>query len=247
MSVKTDVPEIAAFRIEMLLDANLPCGGPGRSHLGTFALTEFKVESAAPDGTGKTAALKFADAIADLAPAPETPVPRNFNEKTPVHRVIGPAAYAIDGKDDTAWSNDLGPGRRNTPCAAVFILEKPLTHDGVNQLVIRLAQKHGGWNADDLHGNNLGRFRISIAATRPNEWERLPANVRDVLAIPQNERSRAQEQTVFAYWRETVRPGRKRITRSICFGKIIPKAPRSSFCKRATIGGKRTCSSAATG
>jgi hypothetical protein len=204
MSVKTDVREIAAFRLELLRDANLPCGGPGRSHLGTFALTEFKAESVMPGESAKSAALKFSDAFANFAPAAETPVHLNFNEKTPVRRVIGPASYAIDGKDDTAWSNDLGPGRRNTACAAVFVLEKPLVRENGNELVIRLAQKHGGWNADDLHGNNLGRFRISITSQRPNDWERLPANVRELFAIPRDARSPAQQQTIFRYWRTTV-------------------------------------------
>jgi hypothetical protein len=204
MSVKTDLPEIAAFRIEVLRDANLPCSGPGRSHLGTFALTEFKVESVLPGQNRKTAALKFSEAMANLAPAADTPVHPNFNEKTPVHRVIGPASYAIDGKDDTAWSNDIGPGRRNRECAAVFVLEKPLVREGGGELVIRLSQKHGGWNADDLHGNNLGRFRISISAGSPNDWERIPAGVRQLLATPREERSGAQQQTIFRYWRGTV-------------------------------------------
>src|SRR5262249_28391161 len=35
---------ITAFRIELLNDANLPCNGPGRSFMGTSALSEFVVE-----------------------------------------------------------------------------------------------------------------------------------------------------------------------------------------------------------
>jgi len=49
MTVKTDVKNITAFRLELLTDPNLPLGGPGRSIYGTAALTEFKVE-AAPRG-----------------------------------------------------------------------------------------------------------------------------------------------------------------------------------------------------
>ena len=41
-------------------------------------------------------------------------------------RVVGPVAFAIDGKDETAWGIDAGPGRRNVPREAVFVAEKPI-------------------------------------------------------------------------------------------------------------------------
>ena len=40
--------------------------------------------------------------------------------------MTGPIAFAIDGKDETAWGIDVGPGRRNVPRKAVFALEKPI-------------------------------------------------------------------------------------------------------------------------
>ena len=50
--VKTSLSGITAFRLELLTDPNLPCGGPGRSLRGTCALTEFLVEAApASDGS----------------------------------------------------------------------------------------------------------------------------------------------------------------------------------------------------
>ncbi|HKC88674.1 MAG TPA: DUF1549 domain-containing protein, partial [Blastocatellia bacterium] len=52
MSVKVDQQNITAFRLELLTDANLPMGGPGRSVKGGCALTEFEVE-AAPAGDPK--------------------------------------------------------------------------------------------------------------------------------------------------------------------------------------------------
>jgi mono/diheme cytochrome c family protein len=193
---ETDVKGITGFRIEMLCDSNLPASGPGRSHLGTFGLTEFQVEA----GDGKKAALKFAKATADLESPPETPVHPNFNEKTPVHRVQGPASYAIDGKEDTAWSSELGPGRRNLESAAVFALEKP-TESG--SIIIHLKQNHGGWNSDDLQGNNLGRFRLSYTTSANPEVDPVPKNVRDILAVPRDQRTPAQVATLFSYWRTT--------------------------------------------
>ena len=45
--------------------------------------------------------------------------------------MTGPVAYAIDGKDETAWSIDLGPGRRNKPCQAVFVAENGVVEESV--------------------------------------------------------------------------------------------------------------------
>lgn len=195
-SWETDVKGITGFRIEMLRDSNLPANGPGRSHLGTFGLTEFQVEA----GNGKRAALKIVKATADFESPPDTPVHSNFNERTPVKRVQGPASYAIDGKEDTAWSSELGPGRRNLESTAVFALEKPA--EGTD-FMIHLKQNHGGWNSDDLQGNNLGRFRLSYTTTPNPEVDAVPKYARDVLAVPAAERTPEQLAVLFSYWRTT--------------------------------------------
>ena len=52
-SVKTTVPNITGFRLELLNDPNLPLGGPGRSIKGTCALTEFSVTAAPADAPRK--------------------------------------------------------------------------------------------------------------------------------------------------------------------------------------------------
>src|SRR2546430_8663241 len=64
--VTNELQNITAFRLELLTDPNLPCGGPGRSFKGTCALTEFKVE--AMDATAPTNKIhvKFASASSDF-------------------------------------------------------------------------------------------------------------------------------------------------------------------------------------
>lgn len=202
LTIRTDVKNITAFRLENMTDPGLPGAGPGRSHLGTFGLTEFKVEAAASGA--KREPVKFNGAFADIEPAPETPVISNFNEKEPKHRVIGPAAYAIDGNEETAWSNEIGPGRRNQDCTAVFTTEKPINHEGGTDLMIKLTQKHGGWNADDLHGNNLGRFRISVTSSPDAGRKPLPKSILTIFAVPREQRSPAQVAVLFNYWRSTL-------------------------------------------
>ena len=203
MKVKTDVKNITAFRLELLNDPNLPLGGPGRSIKGTGALTEFKVQVAPADNSGKTEWVKFVKATADVNP-PEKVLEAIYNDKSGKRRVTGPIAFAIDGKDETAWSNDLDPGRRNQPCKAVFLADKLIAHPKGTILTFHVTQNHGGWNSDDNQNHNLGRFRLSITTKPGAEADSLPPRVRDTLSISRSSRTPAQEAIIFSYWRTTV-------------------------------------------
>ncbi|MDB5351728.1 MAG: Protein of unknown function (DUF1553)/Protein of unknown function (DUF1549)/Planctomycete [Planctomycetota bacterium] len=202
LPVKTELTKIAAFRIELLNDANLPGYGPGRSFKGTCALTEFAVEAAPADEPGKKQAVKFVKASADFE-QPEAALEPNFDDKSGKKRITGSAAFAIDGKDETAWGIDAGPGRRNVEREAIFVPEKPLEFPKGAALTFQIKQNHGGWNSDDLMTNNLGRFRLSVASTAP-EISSLPKRVRDILPIAADKRTPAQVAAVFSYWGTTV-------------------------------------------
>jgi hypothetical protein len=199
MSVKTDLQNITAFRLELLTDQRLPLGGPGRSLKGIAALTEFRVEAAPADAPTKVTKLKFAKATADFD-QPEMPLETIFDDKSGKHRVTGPPEYAIDGKEETAWGIDAGPGLRNQPRKAVFTLAAPVSYPQGTIFTISLAQDHGGGEESD----NLGRFRLSFTNTPGATADPLPKDVRDILSVPAAERTPLQVQTVFGYWRNTV-------------------------------------------
>jgi hypothetical protein len=200
---KSPLKTVTAFRLELLTDPNLPCGGPGRSFLGTCALSEFVVEV---EEKGKRKPVKFVTATADYG-NPERELEPNFDDRSKKKRVTGPVGYAIDGKDDTAWGIDAGPGRRNVPRVAVFVPEKPVELSADAVLHFKLKQNHGGWNSDDHMNNNLGRFRLSVTdADDEVTADPVPPRVRDVLATPTERRTPAQVDAVFAHWRTTV-PG----------------------------------------
>jgi hypothetical protein len=205
MTVKVDTDEpIRAFRLEQLTDPNLPLGGPGRSIYGTSALTEFAVEAAPACDPSKKTTLKIASATADVYP-PVEPLRPAFHDKSDnSKRVTGPVSMAIDGKNETAWGIDIGPGRRNQPREAVFVLEAPVHHDGGTLLTFYLTQNHGGWNSDDNQNHNLGRFRLSITSDEHAEADPVPAAVRAALAVPEEKRTESQQACVFSYWRTTV-------------------------------------------
>ncbi len=203
MIIHTDLPTITAFRLELLTDPNLPRGGPGRSIKGTAALTEFEVDVTPPDKSAKPMRVKFARATSDVE-LPETPLEAIFSDKTDKKRVTGPASFAIDGKDTTAWGIDIGPGRRNQDRKAVFTAGKPIANPKGTVLAVSLNMRHGGWNSDDNQNCNLGRFRLAVTSAPDAVADPLPRRVRDFLAIPADRRSPAQESAIFSYWRTTV-------------------------------------------
>jgi mono/diheme cytochrome c family protein len=202
--ITNDLQNMTAFRLELLTDPNLPCNGPGRSFKGTCALTEFKVEAMDAQHPTNKVSVKFAKATADYEQE-ETPLEPNFYDKTDKKRVTGAAQFAIDGKEDTAWGIDAGPGRRNQERKAVFQCATNIGFSGGTILAVSLAQNHGGWNSDDLMNNNLGRFRISVVTNTPGvSADPVPKRVRDLLGIPLARLSVAQFETLFSYWRTTV-------------------------------------------
>jgi hypothetical protein len=203
ITMTTPVQNITAFRLEQLTDPNLPLGGPGRSIKGTAALTEFKVRVKPIGKPDKGEFVKFVKATADANPA-EKPLDAIYDDKSSKNRVTGPVEMAIDGKDETAWGIDIGPDRRNRPCKAVFVAEKPIAYEEGVEIEVHLVQNHGGWNSDDNQNHNLGRFRLAVTTAPDPVADPLPADVRSALAVSRDARTPAQTAALFSYWRTTV-------------------------------------------
>lgn len=200
---RSDAPSITGFRLELLLDPNLPLGGPGRSIWGTAALTEFEVEAAPVSNPKEIQKLKIARVTASIE-QPERELEPIFDDKGDKRRVTGPINFAIDGVEETAWGIDAGPGLRNQPRQAVFVLDSPLVSKGPVTLTFYLKQNHGGWNSNDNQNNNLGRFRLALTSTPDPVADPVPPAVREVLSIPAANRTAAQRAAVFSYWRTLV-------------------------------------------
>ena len=199
----TNLTGITAIRLELLNDPNLPCDGPGRSFMGTSAVTEITMEAIDAKNPSNKQSVKFINATADFG-NPERELESNFYDKSNKRRVTGPVDFAIDGNDDTAWGIDEGPGRRNVPRNAVFVAEKPFGFEGGTILNVSLKQNHGGWNSDDHMNNNLGRFRLSATTSADAEADPIPQPVQTALAVPREQRSAEQLAALFSYWRTTV-------------------------------------------
>ena len=93
------------------------------------------------------------------------------------------ADKAIDGDPQTGWSINGGQGRAHT---AVFALAAPLT-DAKDLHVQMLFERY--------YSAGLGRFRISATTdARPAMARDMPADVEDVLLIPEEKRTPEQKQ-----------------------------------------------------
>jgi len=198
-----DLGEINAFRLELLTDPNLPANGPGRSFKGTCTLTEFAIEAADAREPAKKSPVKLIKATADFANEDHDLEP-NFDDKSGRKRVTGRVEFAIDGKKETAWGIDAGPGRRNTDRKAVFVAGKNVAFPIGTVLTFHLVSQHGGWNNNDHQQANLGRFRLSVTAAKDPVADPLPKWLREILAVPAARRSPAREAAVFSYWRTIV-------------------------------------------
>ncbi len=204
MSAEVDVVDIRAIRLELLNDPNLPQGGPGRSFLGAAALSEFEVLIAPISDPDRKEEVEIVWAEADVNPAEAELDPKIFPHKEGKQRIIGGIDFAIDGCEETGWSTDIGPGRRNRPRNAIFRLAEPVGFEGGSILTVKLVTRHGGWNSDDNQNQNLGRWRLSYSAAERADESLLPQLVHQALAVPPAKRTAEQERILFAHWRTRV-------------------------------------------
>lgn len=135
---KTDLPQIAAFRLRAIPHESLPKTGPGTAGNGNFVLTNIEV---ALEG----APLKIASARAD--------------HEQPGYAISG----ALDNDPKSGWAINVGKdstAKINAPHEAVFFFQKPVVTGG-KPLQIRL--KH---ELNDRY--LIGRFAFDFIATPPS-------------------------------------------------------------------------------
>lgn len=168
---------IRALRLELLPDESLPGGGPGRFHDGGFVITGFE-------------ALLVAEG------APPRPLPFEAvraDASSPYHEVQllvqrGAGATRFDG-----WS--APPGVRHQ---VTFALARPVRVAPGERIEVRL--HHGRGVVGRL---GTGRFRVSVSASKtPFATLEVPEAVRAALALPREERSASQAETVARHHRE---------------------------------------------
>ena len=143
----------------------------------------------------------------------------------------GAAAPAIDGDPQTGWSVGTEPGKAHT---AVFALAAPI--ENASDLEIQLLFER-------YYAAGLGRFRLSVTADpRPVTAPHLPTSIEELLLIPANRRSAAENDALHAHYlmvapelakeREAIEALRKQMPTSpttLVLAERPPESPRPTF------------------
>ena len=137
LSFRSNLEQVAAFRLRTLPDQSLPNRGPGTAGNGNFVLTNV---TASLEGKPIRIKAAFAD-----------------------HEQAGyPAAATIDQDSKSGWAINVAPGQKtkmNAEHEIILIFENPVIPKG-KEFIIKLDhQLH-----DDYH---IGRFAIDIAQNTP--------------------------------------------------------------------------------
>ncbi|MFM9961130.1 MAG: PSD1 and planctomycete cytochrome C domain-containing protein [Planctomycetaceae bacterium] len=138
IQLDSDLIDVAAIRLEAMIDDKLPSKGPGRTPHGNFVLSEISASIVTRDVPGEAQQLRFANASADFS-----------QEKFGV-------AQAIDDNAKTGGWAIHGPGNWNVNRTATFVLAQPSGFaDKTARWTIKLEQQHG-------MKHTLGKFRVSL-------------------------------------------------------------------------------------
>jgi hypothetical protein len=174
ITARTELKEITAIRLEVLTDASHPRNGPGRQpENGNFHLSEFKVMGAPMKDPSLVKAIALQHATAD------------FNQDA------WGIEKTIDGDTNTAWGIFPETGK---PHYAVYECKTNVGFEGGTILTFSLAQLHG-------REHTLLRPRLSVTTSpRPVTAERLPENIKTILALAKGKRSRDQQIELAAFY-----------------------------------------------
>lgn len=219
------------LRFEALTYGDLRYGGPGRDRWGRFTLTELKVEVQPPNSSEWTK-LEIAGSSADFS-EPDHVLPGDEEKEADKQRRIGPVTYLVDDKETTAWRADRGPGRRNTPSAAVLQFAKPMDFPSGTQLKVSLINKHSEKNGGPAQ---LGRMRLALTSSPTPQAP--PYDHAAALAVQMDpeQRTPAEISAIFAAWRQSVPELAEHNQRVTALQDQYPEAPTSVLSLAARDG-----------
>jgi hypothetical protein len=210
-----DLKGVTGLRLEALAHPDMPFGGPGRSKLGTWAISEMKVQYQLP-GSKTWQPLPMVNASADFS-EPDGKVEDEWKADfdKAQKRTRGPVAYLIDSDENTGWRADRGPGLRNQDGVAVVQFAKPLDLPEKTKLKVLLVQNHGG--SDNGRSNTqLGCCRISLTTSAAPQAQPVDYAAVQAMSVSPEKRSQKQKDAIFSAWLKTLAdPEARKIQQSI--------------------------------
>ncbi|MEC9475776.1 MAG: DUF1549 domain-containing protein [Planctomycetota bacterium] len=173
-TASTDLEAVTAIRIEVLTDARLANGGPGRGN-GNFVLSELQIDW-------------IPAAIGDESPEPTRLA--LHNAKADFSQTNYGVGLSIDGKiDNTGWA--IAPKMKENH-NATYELKQPIGGTG-STLSFKL---HQNYDANHV----LGRFRVWASTSAVPVDLGLPLEIAEILDVEENQRSEEQSASILNYF-----------------------------------------------
>ncbi len=179
LTFNTTLKNITGLRLEAIPDESIKGGGPGLPENGNFVVTEFEV-FAAP--MSKPTEFKKVD----LQNAKASFNQESFN-----------IAQAIDGNPNAAQGWAVANAIPAIVHWATFETKQPAGFEEGSVLKVVITQQHAA------KAHLLGRFRISATAQALPIPLSLPESFKAIAAVPEAERTEAQNKTVLAFFQKT--------------------------------------------
>jgi WD40 repeat protein/mono/diheme cytochrome c family protein len=198
---ETNLTGITGFRLEVLPDAKLPNGGPGRADDGNFVLNEFVVEAAPKSNADLKAKVELRRPLADFT-----------QERFDVRQLIDGVGAQTNG-----WAVAGSIGVLHW---ATFEAKQPISHSGGTVLTFRLIQQF------DLPKFVIGRFRISVTNSPSPIGLGLPEDLRKILAVDPSQRTDGQKTDLAKYYRGIDVELKQRIAAVVESKKPLPIDPK---------------------
>jgi hypothetical protein len=185
---------ITGVRLELLTHSDFPFRGPGNGDRGSWDIREFELFLQTPD-SDQWQKQKLVNASADFFEV--------LTEVDEGKKRFGPVDFLIDQSLETSWRADRGLGRRNSASVAVVQLESPIHAPEGSRLKFVLRM-----------GEMVGCCRISLTRCPQPVAAQVDYGAQLVARIPAEDRSQAEQSTLFAAWIKSIpelKPLRDRI------------------------------------
>ncbi len=180
VNFETTLKVVRALRLEVLTNPSLPSDGPGRAENGNFVLSEIEllVQPLEAGEPSQAMPVKLSSAIAD-------------------HSQEGYAVSdSIDGKQNTGWAISVKTGSTNINREAIYFPAAAIESDAGVRLTVKMHHNHR--DANYL----VGCFRIWVS-DQSADLLSTPAAIREIAAIPAEERSEQQRGELDAAYKLT--------------------------------------------
>lgn len=182
-TIRTNLRDVTALRLEALSDDRLPSKGPGVADNGNFVLQEFQVTAVSLKDPNVKKELSFVKGMADFAQGGFS-AGALFDKS--FENVNGWAVHPSSGV--THW--------------VTFESAEPFGFEGGTELHVTMAQRYG-------QKHNLGRFRLSVAVGQKDVGLTLPEDLATIVATPAPQRDQRQKDVIAQYFRQIDPEGQK--------------------------------------